>query len=417
MRFVLFLFITLFLIPRTLYAAEPFGRDLSWGLRNDADVRRLQIYLRDEGLYAYPEITGNYFSVTKAAVTAFQKAQRIRPADGAVSGKTRIRFNEVYKPKVSSTVVSSPIFLRDLSYGLRADLDVARLQDFLRDKGLFTHSESTGNYFTVTADAVTQYQFEKKIPQSGSFDTLTRAYVNLDILASASVTADASTQVLPAPTIATSTFYKLIDISIFSGKNTNPLSERVTLTNRSKSESISVTGWEFETSLGTRFIIPSAYNLPGVLDALLGPIVLPPGGKLRITVGKQEKYSAFRENICTGYFVEQTKFTPSISKQCPETDSFDLLYLGDKCIATIDKVPRCTIPTETHFFAQSSECSSYMIQNLSYAGCVRNNRNKEDFYKNEWFVWLNRDTEIFRNIHETLTLYDIGGKFVDSREY
>jgi len=134
-------------------------------------------------------------------------------------------------------------------------------------------------------------------------------------------------------------------------------------------------------------------------------------------MGKQEKYSAFRENICTGYFTEHTNFTPSISKQCPQPDTFDLLYLGDKCIATIDKIPRCTIPTATHFFAQSSECSSYMIQNFTYAGCVRNYRNDEDFYENQWYVWLNRDTELFRNIHETLLLRDAAGKFVDGQQY
>ncbi|OGZ56344.1 MAG: hypothetical protein A3H64_00640 [Candidatus Ryanbacteria bacterium RIFCSPLOWO2_02_FULL_45_11c] len=417
MRSIFFFVAILLMLPfASLFAAESFTRDLSWGLQNDPDVKRLQEYLRDKGFYVYAEITGHYFSSTRSAVLKFQAAQNITPADGVFSGKTRTRLNQLFQPTIQTPLFTP--FFRDLFFGFRADPDVVRLQEFLRNKGFFTYPESTGNYFTVTKEAVLAYQLGKKIPPTGSMDPLTRAFINLDILtANSRGPTDESTEVLPSPQTATSTYYKQISISGFSGKNTDPLSERITLTNRSRSDSISITGWEFETSLSTRFTIPSAYNLPGTLDASLGPIVLPPGGRLTITMGKQEKYSAFRENICTGYFTEHTNFTPSISKQCPQPDTFDLLYLGDKCIATIDKIPRCTIPTATHFFAQSSECSSYMIQNFTYAGCVRNYRNDEDFYENQWYVWLNRDTELFRNIHETLLLRDAAGKFVDGQQY
>lgn len=419
MRYVFFLLAALFLFPFASDAAETFSRDLSWGLQNNPDVKRLQEYLRKEGYYTYSEINGNYFSSTRAAVIKFQTAQNLTPANGIFAGETRARLNQIQGHQTPSAAASFSLFFRDLFFGLRANPDVVRLQEFLRNLGFFTYPESTGNYFSITADAVKRYQVQKKIPQTGSLDSLTRAYVNLDIFTSAAQTdtADTSAQVAPAPKTATSTFYKLIDISSFSGKSTNPLSERITITNRAKSESIPVTGWEFETSLGTRFAIPSAYNLPGTLDSSLQPIMLPPGGRITITVGKQNKYTAFRENICTGYFTEQTKFTPSISKQCPKIDTFDLLHLGDKCIAAIGNVPRCTIPAANHFFAQSSECSSYMINHLTYAGCVRDHQKDKDFYENQWYVWLNRDTEMFRNIHETLTLRDLAGKFVDRREY
>ncbi|TSC69701.1 MAG: cell wall lytic activity protein, partial [Parcubacteria group bacterium Gr01-1014_70] len=354
---------------------------------------------------------------TREAMIKFQTKENITPINGSFTGNTRVRLNQLLE---SAKPPSAPLtlFFRDLVFGIRADPDVTRLQEFLRSKGFFTYPESTGNYFTVTQNAVQLYQLDKKIPSHGSVNALTRAYINLDILTGIlAEKKDDSTQVKPLPETATSTFYKKIDISGFSGRSKDPLSEHITITNRTRDESIPVTGWEFETSLGTRLAIPTAYNLPGVLDASLGPITLPPGGRLSITIGKQEKYPAFRENICTGYFTEQTKFTPSISKQCPRPDTRDLLYLGDTCIAAIDKVSRCTIPTATHFFAQTSECSNYMIQHLTYAGCVRDNRNNADFYENQWYVWLSRDTEIFRNIHETLILRDVAGKFVDEREY
>ena len=49
------------------------------------------------------------------------------------------------------------LFKRNLEYGMTKDSDVIALQDILRYEGLFT-SESTGNYFSLTAQAVKQYQ-------------------------------------------------------------------------------------------------------------------------------------------------------------------------------------------------------------------------------------------------------------------
>src|SRR3989344_5782845 len=278
-RSVFFLIAILFLLPFASHAAEPFSRDLSWGLQNDPDVKRLQEYLRAEGFYTYSEITGHYFSSTRAAVVKFQTAQNILPANGIFAGETRTRLNKIGGSPTPAAPAPFSLFFRDLFFGLRANQDVMRLQEFLRSLEFFTYPESTGNYFTVTQEAVRLYQLKKKIPSSGSLDTLTRAYVNLDILTAISPKPiDESTEVAPSPQTATSTYYKQISISNFSGRNTDPLSERITIANRSKSESISVTGWKFETSLGRSFIIPSAYNLPGTLDSSLKPIVLPPGG-------------------------------------------------------------------------------------------------------------------------------------------
>lgn len=412
-----FLFAIVFaLLPLAVLAAESFPRDLYWGLQNDPDVKRLQEFLRDKDFYTYPKITGNYFSSTRAAVLKFQTSQNITPANGSFVGETRARANQLFAPSSSGEVIFA-LFVRDLAPGLRANPDVVRLQEFLRERGFFIYPESTGNYFAITQEAVRAYQAQKRIPATGITDALTRVYINQEILMLLLETPDTSAPVEPSPQTATSTFYKKIDISGFTGRSTNPLSEKITVSNKSKTESISITGWEFETSLGTRFSIPSAYNLPGLPASAPAPIVLPPGGRLIITGGTQDTYTAFRENICTGYFTEQTKFTPSISKQCPQPDTRELLYLGDKCMATLDKIPRCTIPTQTHFFAQTSECSTYMIQHLTYAGCVRDHRRDENFYKNDWHVWLGRQTELFRNIHETLLLRDTAGKFVDEREY
>lgn len=74
-------------------ASFQFERDLYFGIKNDSDVSRLQEFLTDKGYYTGP-ITGNFFSLTKAAVAAFQKSQNIEPAAGYFGSKSRVRANE-----------------------------------------------------------------------------------------------------------------------------------------------------------------------------------------------------------------------------------------------------------------------------------------------------------------------------------
>jgi len=53
---------------------------------------------------------------------------------------------------------------------MRQDPDVVVLQDFLRSRGFFDYSVSTGNYFTVTLQAVKKFQQTYNIfPLAGYF--------------------------------------------------------------------------------------------------------------------------------------------------------------------------------------------------------------------------------------------------------
>lgn len=69
-----------------------FERDLYFGLRNDADVTRLQQFLTDQKIYSGP-ITGNFFSLTQAAVKQFQEKNNIVPVAGYFGPKTRAVAN------------------------------------------------------------------------------------------------------------------------------------------------------------------------------------------------------------------------------------------------------------------------------------------------------------------------------------
>src|SRR3989344_6786562 len=103
MRSIFFFVAILLMLPfASLFAAESFTRDLSWGLQNDPDVKRLQEYLRDKGFYVYAEIPGHYFSSTRSAVLKFQAAQNITP-DGVFSGETRTRLNQLFGPATQTS--------------------------------------------------------------------------------------------------------------------------------------------------------------------------------------------------------------------------------------------------------------------------------------------------------------------------
>lgn len=81
----------------------------------------------------------------------------------------------------------SPVFAyasidNNLYYGLQNNSDVRQLQEFLIDKG-YLSGNSTGNFFSLTLNAVKQYQKSQKITQSGYVGTLTRQAINAELAA------------------------------------------------------------------------------------------------------------------------------------------------------------------------------------------------------------------------------------------
>lgn len=82
-----------FMAPFGAFAAG-FERDLSYGILNDADVTRLQEFLKSQSVYSGP-VTGNFFSLTQEGVKRFQAREGITPVLGYFGPKTRSRANEI----------------------------------------------------------------------------------------------------------------------------------------------------------------------------------------------------------------------------------------------------------------------------------------------------------------------------------
>ena len=68
----------------------------------------------------------------------------------------------------------------NLYYGLQNNGDVRELQEFLIDKGLLTGS-ATGNFYSLTLNAVKSYQGSAGISQTGYVGNLTRTAVNNEL--------------------------------------------------------------------------------------------------------------------------------------------------------------------------------------------------------------------------------------------
>lgn len=315
--------------------------------------------------------------------------------------------------------VKAQLFTRDLYFGLRNDSDVVRLQEFLRTRGFFNYPVATGNYFTVTMQAVKGFQRVNGItPLGGYFGPKSRALVN-QILASGVISGPLSsgTTVGIKPSMATTSPYKgKIVISYASGYSNIPEYESITLENRTEKEKINITGFVLESSRGGRFIVPNGYELPGLSgDIARDPIVLKPRERAIITAGRQGERLNFRTNLCVGYLSELSSFTPSIYSFCPRQDTRSLLSLSDRCLRVVESTPHCRKVDQNLLL--DSNCSQYVNQHLSYAGCVNDFRSRSDFFGSEWYIWMQRREEFLRDIRDMVILKDIQEKEVDRYSY
>jgi len=93
------------LIASEEISCQKFEENLFYGLRNDNRVRCLQEFLKSQGAEIYPEglVTGNFLSLTKAAVIRFQEKYaseilapwEIEKGTGFVGETTRAKINEL----------------------------------------------------------------------------------------------------------------------------------------------------------------------------------------------------------------------------------------------------------------------------------------------------------------------------------
>ncbi len=68
-------------------------------------------------------------------------------------------------------------------------------------------------------------------------------------------------------------------------------------------------------------------------------------------------------------------------------------------------------------FRVDNDCQNYINGELTYSNCVDIHKNDSNFYGNEWYVYLGRPAEIWKQEREIIILGDQFGKVVASYSY
>src|ERR1035437_1473817 len=96
--------VSLVAIP-LLVSAFTFTRPLSYGAKGN-DVAALQQYLKDQGYFHYPDITGYFGSYTWRALAAFQWDNKLEPV-GYVGPKSELALNKLLDQSLASLATST----------------------------------------------------------------------------------------------------------------------------------------------------------------------------------------------------------------------------------------------------------------------------------------------------------------------
>jgi hypothetical protein len=203
---------------------------------------------------------------------------------------------------------------------------------------------------------------------------------------------------------------------------TDPNDEGIVLeADAGNSGRVAISGWRLESSLTNRSVtIPNGTETLVLGQANEGAIFLNPGDRVYLSTGRSPVGTSFRVNRCSGYLNQFQSFTPSLGEMCPsaaqETAYSSSGTFNDACLDFLESFPRCRL--ELNLPAELPDsCRSFLLEHMTYNGCVKNHRNDQGFARGEWRVYLNQSEELWKERFEVLKLVDAAGNLVDSATY
>jgi len=222
----------------------------------------------------------------------------------------------------------------------------------------------------------------------------------------------------PIPVDPNASPYKdKIKLTSVRGTSSAPESELVVIKNVGD-KAVDITGFKIRNSNNEDVIIPKAFRLPGSDAIMRDDIILAPTkGTARINLGKQEKQMNFLENICMEYYTQNTDFGVSLSGSCPEP-TFNYLDFSETCQKKLDSLSSCRMPTQTDLKnLYDDQCIQFINAHYNYSGCVKDFKSRADFYLSNWLVWMQRQTNFFKDYHEVVKLLDRENKVIAEYSY
>lgn len=219
-----------------------------------------------------------------------------------------------------------------------------------------------------------------------------------------------------------------VSLSISNARNTDANKEYVTIkTSRNLSGTLTISDWRIESSVSTLGSkLGGAAYLPfsGQVNTEL-PVAIGPDTTVYVTTGRAPIGASFRTNTCTGYFAQFQDFEPRLRLDCPlpedelaaKIQSGSGFIPSDACIDYVDGLRRCIFTTGGIPQTAGALCQDFVLNDLTYSGCVQLHKNDADFYKNEWRVYLDRDQELWKSKGDRIRLLDEQGKVIDVVSY
>ncbi len=222
----------------------------------------------------------------------------------------------------------------------------------------------------------------------------------------------------------TSPYRSLVEIELVTKHATTPHQEYLLLSVSPRvSEKIPLTNWEVRSLVtGKSGTIKKGSYLPFIGERITEEtIFLNPGARIYVTTGRSPIGSSFRTNLCTGYFAQFQSFTPPLARTCPRLIDSSLPEFpnafNDTCLDYLQSIPNCTVPLRGLPLTLSPACKAFINERANYHTCINEHKENASFYRNEWRVYLGRDTELWKNEREAIQLIDHNGKVVDTLIY
>lgn len=230
-----------------------------------------------------------------------------------------------------------------------------------------------------------------------------------------------------------SPYQDLVTLSSGNAREERWSREYVTIRLSSEAPTIDITGWSLEsyvtrerTKIPTGDRVIETYGHP-----VLERIFILPGESAYLITGRSPVKASFHENTCTGYFAEEKEIYPSLRRQCPdpieEMEAFSrVAYVNDDCYDFVENLSRCEAFSKDELrdrlderdVSLSSTCRNFIVNELTYDGCVENHRNDPLFDNvGEWYIYLGRTRDLWRAEREIIRLLDREGRVVDVVEY
>ena len=219
-----------------------------------------------------------------------------------------------------------------------------------------------------------------------------------------------------------SPYFRKVRISSASAYSTADYPSKISLNYYlSTDETINITDWKIKSNKGEIEIPKAIDNYDLSVLSVPKDIILQNYGYINIHSNKSAVNQNIRLNKCAGYLENFYNFVPSLPQSCPliyESRS-EISGLAGYCQSYIYSIGSCKLPDAAIYNSfpgteEGNACRNY-LNTISYGSCLKKHSKDDDFFKNEWWLWV--DKIILDQTHDRLRLFDEKKLLVDEYIY